>query len=254
MDLREYLTHRFMKALLRTPEGRAHLLNQVADAEDNGEASIFDQALSWVTDPKLQKIIDHHRRDEIRHGQILRARRDATGAVVGPVPDHLKILDRIDAKLGGFFERPIQNDEGVLTAYLVLLVIEERAVTQFGMFIDAFAAIDPETADTFRSIAADEERHLKYCRAIIRQYAADEATIERRLAEIRAIEAEAFLETSSANVRYSLERGLIEGRLERWFWRTVNALSAAIRVPPLTPFAKRGWADRSALTPAEALA
>ena len=103
MDLREYLTHRFMKALLKTPEGRAHLLNQVADAEDNGEASIFDQALSWVTDPKLKRIIDHHRSDEIRHGQLLRARRDATGAKVEPVPDHLKILDRIDAKLGGFF-------------------------------------------------------------------------------------------------------------------------------------------------------
>ena len=254
MDLREYLTHRFMKALLKTPEGRAHLLNQVADAEDNGEASIFDQALSWVTDPKLKRIIDHHRSDEIRHGQILRARRDATGAQVEPVPSHLKILDRIDAKLGGFFEKPIQNDDGVLTAYLVLLVIEERAVTQFGMFIDAFAPIDPETAETFRIIAADEERHLKYCRAIIRQYAPSDGENERRLKEIRAIEAEAFLETSSANVHYSLERGLIEGRFERFFWRTVNALSAAIRIPPLTPFSKQRWGERPALTPAQVLA
>ncbi|MFO0724808.1 MAG: ferritin-like domain-containing protein [Myxococcota bacterium] len=241
MDLRMFLTRRFMKALLSTPAGRAHLLNQVADAEDNGEASIFDHALAWVSDPKLKKIIDHHRSDEIRHGQILRDRRDATGVKPPPVPDHLKILDRIDAKLGGFFDRPIDSDEGILTAYLVLLVIEERAVTQFGMFIEAFDAVDRATADTFRSIAADEERHLKYCRAVIRQYAPDEAALERRLTELRQMEAEAFLETSTANVTYALEHGLIPGTFDRLFWRVINALSIRSPEPPLTDFASRDF-------------
>ena len=40
MDLHARMSRRFAQQLIATPEGRAHLLNQVADAEANGENRI----------------------------------------------------------------------------------------------------------------------------------------------------------------------------------------------------------------------
>src|SRR5262245_10380525 len=104
---RDRLTLRFMGQLAETPAGRAHLLNQVADAEDNGESEIFARLLSQVDDPELKKMIAKHQEDEVRHGALFRARRDATGVVTGPVPENLRLLDRLDRAAGGFLTRPI---------------------------------------------------------------------------------------------------------------------------------------------------
>lgn len=237
MTLSDRLTLSYMRTLIETPEGRAFLLNQIADAEDNGEAQIFDQILKTIDDPKLQKIVDRHRTDEIRHGELFRACRDRTGVDPGPVPDDIKVLDRINARVGGFFDRPIRSAEDVVEAYLILQVIEERATQQFTIFEQAFRAVDPATADVVQEIAADEARHLMYCRAVVKQYAKDEAYVEKRLAELREHEAVAFRETSSANMRHALARGFIRGPVERMFWRCLNWIGDAFEAKPMTSFA-----------------
>jgi len=79
--------------------GRAHVLNQIAEAEDNGEARVFDDAIALVDDPALKKLIARHRDDEIRHGQLFRAALKRTNVDPGPVPDELKIIDRISRKM-----------------------------------------------------------------------------------------------------------------------------------------------------------
>jgi tRNA isopentenyl-2-thiomethyl-A-37 hydroxylase MiaE len=216
------ITARFLHTLLSTPAGRAHLLNSVADAESSDEGAIFERLLASVDDPKLRQMIGKHHEDEIRHGELLRAQLRRTGIEPGPVPEHLRILPRINALVGGMMDRPITCDRDIMDAYLLLLVIEERALEQFGQFIPAFDAIDRETADTFRGIERDEARHLRYCHAISRRYAPSDAVWTETLARFRKLEAQAFAENSSANMAYSFEHGLHPaGVVEQAAWRAL---------------------------------
>ena len=67
-----------------------------------------------------------------------------------PVPDELKLMDRIDRKLGGFWDRPINDDRGVMEAYSLLQVIEERALHRVvGLVLEDLQGreADPETGE-----------------------------------------------------------------------------------------------------------
>ena len=50
MTLRDRLSMAFMKRVIATPEGRAHLLRELADAEGNGENGFFEEVLAKVDD------------------------------------------------------------------------------------------------------------------------------------------------------------------------------------------------------------
>jgi len=236
MNINDQLTRLFMRHLLETPEGRAHLLNQVADAEDNGEASVFDQVQGYIQDPALQKAVEHHKNDEIRHAAMFRARRDAQGVKTGPVPEALQMMGRLDVELDGFFSRPISDAKGVTTAYLVLQAIEERAVNQFQFMIEAFDRVDPETARVFEAISKDEERHLRYCRAIVKRYAADDASAKTELIAMRKLESEVFAATTAANLFYCLDNNLIQGGARRFMWRAIGTIGSQVTMRPNTQF------------------
>jgi rubrerythrin len=225
MDLRQQLTLRFARRLLKTPEGRAHVLNQVADAESNGENQVFEHVLRHVQDPALRKMIEKHQADEVRHEQLFRACLPRTGVDPGPVPAHLKLIDRLDRAVGGFFSHPIVDDQGVMEAYVMLQVIEERAIVEFAIFEQAFRDYDPATADVFAEVARDEARHLKYCHAISQRYAPSPETLARTLARYRALEARCFQENGAANLEHTLARGILAGSpLVKWFWKTIQSM------------------------------
>lgn len=243
MNLKKILTPLYMEEMLRTPKGRANLLAQIADAEDNGEAKIFDDVLTKVDDPKLQKMIQRHRDDEVRHGQLFRECVARTGVDPGPMPAELRALDRIDRKVGGFFSRKIEDERGVMIAYLILQVIEERALEQFGMYLPIFARYDARTAEVFREVIADEERHLKYCEAISRRYAPDEDTRIAELNRLRLLEASAHLETEQANTDYAFAQGIFERPVPRFFWRTMTQWGKRSPILPLTPQARAAFAQ-----------
>jgi rubrerythrin len=237
MNVRERLTMRFIDRVITSPQGRAHLLNQAADAEGNGENGFFDHILQHVDDPALTKMIGKHRDDELRHEQMFLAARARTGIDPGEVPQHLKLIDRLDAAVGHFFSHPIRDRRDVMEAYLMLQVIEERALTQFALFELAFRGVDSETADAIREIADDEERHLKYCHAIARRYAPDAATQRTTLQELRQLEARCFAENGRANMEWLFDHGWVAvNPVEKWFWQAVNGLSSR-GAPPLTEFA-----------------
>lgn len=147
------------------------------------------------------------------------------------------MLDKLNQALGNPLERPITSAEGVMDAYLLLQVLEERAVLQFGKFILAFQDVDPETSAAFVQVRADEERHLLYCHAVSRRYAPSEAMLQERLSELRRVEARIFKENQLANLRYTLAHRLIPGGLTRLFWRGVGAIGHALPVLPMTPYA-----------------
>src|SRR5581483_6787626 len=134
MTLTDALTLMFMKDLFSTPKGRVHFLTQVADAENNDEGAIFEALKRRADDPQLQRLVQRHAADEERHARILLERADAQGVPRPVIPENLKLLHRLDEALGGFFKKPLETNEDVMRMYLLLQVIEERAVTQFAMF------------------------------------------------------------------------------------------------------------------------
>lgn len=238
MDLQSRLQRSFLAHLLATPKGRAHVLNQVADAESNGESKVFDSALALVDDPDLSRMIARHAQDEVEHAALFEARRDAQGVDVGPAPEHLRLIGRLDQKLGGFFSRGVRSRRDVMEAYLMLQVVEERACTQFPVFAEAFRAMDPETAAVFDRVVADEVRHLKYCRAIAKRYAPSPVVMNDTLREMRENEAVCFVENTRAGFEHVLDGDYTDlSPLGVLGWKAVARVGRMIETPPMTSYA-----------------
>ena len=233
--LAQPLTRRFLRGLVSTAAGRAHVLSQAADAESTDEGAIFDRLLAHVDDPKLEQMIRRHQADELRHASMFRERLTATGVDPGPVPAHLKLLERIDALADHVMQRPVDGAHDVMVSYLMLLVIEERAINQFSLFAPAFDEVDPATAAVFREVGKDEARHLRYCHAIASRYAPSEAIMQSTLAQLRACELKAFVDNSRANMDWVFEHGLHPATaFEQVLWRASMGMRLFRRVrPPL---------------------
>jgi rubrerythrin len=238
MDIRERLTLRYLSHMVNSARGRAFILNQLADAEANGETQVFERVLKHVDDPALQKMIVRHQADEIRHAKLYREAAERQGVPIPPAPDHLKLIDRLDRAVGGFLSKPIDGSKGVMEAYVMLQVIEERGITQFKLLQQAFRDADPETADMIAVIAADEERHLRYCLAISKRYAPDEATRLATLKKYRDLEAQCFSDNGEAIMQHTFEKGYFSGGpVVRWFWKQVRGLGARTGELPYTSYA-----------------
>ena len=226
----ELINQRLMERLLSTPWGRAHVLSLLADAEDSDEGAIFELLETRVGDEQLQKLVRIHKQDEKRHAQMFTACVARQGVDPGPVPEHLKLIRRIDAVLGGIFEGGVETDLDVMQAYLVLQVIEERAITQFTFMAPIMRRFDPASADVMDEVASDEVRHLKYCQAIARRYAPSENEREETLRRYRQVEARCFSDNGRANLQHILANELAPQRpLEYFLWR------ALVRLPVRRP-------------------
>lgn len=236
-SLERRIQRRFLSLLVATPQGRAHLLGQIADAEDSEEGRVFDILEARVDDPELKKMIRIHQADERRHGQRFRECVARTGIDPGPVRPELRLFNRLEAHLGDSIDWEVKDPKGVMEMYLLLQVIEERAITQFRILMPLFQAVDPQTGAVFAEVARDEERHLKYCRAISKRYAPDELTRAQTLRRLRAVEAKAYADNGRANMLYALDHGLVAARpLERVFFRGLARVSERLGRQQRTPF------------------
>ena len=237
-SFRDRLASRFLSLLVRNPEARAFVLQQAAEAESTDEGALFDHVLAHVDDPELAKMVSKHRDDEIRHAEMFRAQVKRQGVAPGPVPDDLRVIDNIDRHLGGFFDKPITDGRGIMETYLLLQVVEERALHQFGLLEKAMRVVDVPAADTIAAIAKDEARHLRYCHAISRRYAPDEPTRIATLKRLRRVEAEAFRDHSARNLKHMLDRGFLPP-LPTVVWRGISVVTSRSQALPYTQFAGR---------------
>jgi rubrerythrin len=235
-SLRDALATRFLRLLVQNPEARAFVLQQAAEAESTDEGIFFEHVLAHVDDPELARMIKKHRDDENRHAEMFRAQVKRQGVAPGPIPDDLRVIDNIDRHLGGFFDKPITDARGVMESYLLLQVVEERALHQFGLLEKAMRTVDVTAADTIAAIAKDEGRHLRYCHAIARRYAPDDATRVATLKKFRRVEAEAFRDHSARNLHHMLDRGFLPP-LPTIVWRGISAVTKRAKALPYTSFA-----------------
>ncbi len=237
MTIRDRLSMAFMKRVIATPEGRNHILRELADAEGNGENGFFETILAKVDDANLRQVIQKHKADELRHEQMFLECAERTGIAAEPLPDSVKYVERIFQTVG-FYEKPIETHEDIMRAYLLLQAVEERSVVQFKLMEQVFReAGDVITAQVFVAIGKDEERHIKYCQAVAKRYAPDAAMHKKALVEMRELEARAFSDNGRANMDYTFSRNWFDGgAVTKWFFRTLTSLNRDSL--PLTPFAQ----------------
>lgn len=232
--LRETISRTFLGSLLASPEGRAYMLTQAAIAEGTDEGAVFEHVATRIGDGELHRMVKKHAEDEERHAALFFGCADRQGVARPEIPASLRVLDLLDARIG-VFGRPVETDEDVMTAYLVLQVVEERAIEQFSMVEPVMRRFDARTADVLAGIAKDEERHLLYCRAITKRYAPSEDVRARKLAELREAEAHAFREHQQNSVKYILSSELLPPAA-RLFWRAATELLARREALPYTRF------------------
>ena len=133
--------------------------------------------------------------------------------------------------------QPVLTRVDVMRASLLLHVIEERAVTQLPLFIEAFREADPESARLFERLLNDERRHLGYCHAVARRCAPSAAMHNQTLSHYRHVEARVFAQGTLNNLRYVLDAGLMPVSVPmKGAWRTLAALQATFRPPRPTGF------------------
>ncbi len=199
------------RMLLSQRLAKAYVFSSYADAEGSGEGKVFDRALNRATDPKLKNMIRKHQEDELRHERILEERREQLGLPRLVIPPHLKMIDKLSAAAGGLWDLPMDRDEHVARMYTLLFVIEERALEEFSKAADLLEELDDlQSAEVLRSIAADEARHLKYCRAIGRRYAESDEAFERGIETMRDLEQRVYAEQGRSMVKHMIDEGLLE--------------------------------------------
>jgi rubrerythrin len=200
----------FLSELLATPAGRRHMLSISVDAEEGDEGGIFDQLADTVDDPKLRRIVERHRDDEVRHARLFRGCLARLDFELQPLPDDLKVIRQIAASTTRGTEHRVHTTDDVVATYAVLLAIEQRGVEQFPLIADAFRPFDPDTADVYERVTRDERGHVRYCDTIGRHYAKDASTWDQVCAVARTVEERAFAAVGEANLSYCAERGWVQ--------------------------------------------
>jgi len=210
------------------------LLTQAGIAEETDEGAIFKQLEARVGDPELQRMVKRHAADEVRHATLFFAAADRQGVARPTIPQEILMLPMLNARLG-LFSRPLETDENVMEAYLLLQVLEERALEQFEVIEPAMRRFDERAADDIASIAKDEERHLLYCRAIAKRYAPSPARMEQRLREFREAEVQAFHAHQIKGLTHVLNQGFLPPG-KTWFWRNAIAVLSRASALPYTRY------------------
>jgi rubrerythrin len=234
LNVERRLRKSFMRRLVSTPRGREHVLSLMVAAEEGDESGVFDALATRADDEELQKLVRVHQEDERVHAQLYRDCLARIGLRFVTVPDELMIIRRIGREAGGVFaegvesgsSEPLRTRADVMNTYALLLAIEQRGVQQFPVIGAEFRRLgDHETADVFDRVAKDEARHVRYCKAIGRRYAEDDAQWAHAVETFARIEDRAFKAVGLTTIAHALETGLLsDSRVVKGLGRAMRAL------------------------------
>lgn len=121
-----------------------------------GAVSILEEIACLKVPPTLLKMVSRHLLDEHRHADMLYGRFNAGHFNVGPHMEKLKAV------------RDAMNPDptSIADLYSVLQILEEEGSATYGSVAEAFQIEDPDSAEIFRRIEADEVVHIAYCKAV----------------------------------------------------------------------------------------
>lgn len=209
MSFLDFVDGKVRQQIWTQDSAKAYVLSSYADAEGSGENKVFERALARADDPKLKRMIAKHSADEVRHEAMLTDRREALGLPLHRVPARMKTIDLLSDEAGGVLDLPMDCDAHIAEVYALLLVIEERALTEFPKSARIARLVgDEQTAAIFDEIAADEALHLKYCWAVGTRYGGE--GFEARVDELRLLEARVYGRNSRNIALHLLNEGLLK--------------------------------------------
>jgi len=179
-----------VRHVLRTATGRGKFLAIAGASEASG--SFFDD-LAVLVEPAHVLTVRRHQQDEDRHAWLLRAAARRNGVHDISVAGRFRLWDSLAQASGGFMSRLATAKDGVMRAYCLLQVAEERAADQYRLLAPVFDEMgDPDSADMLRGLATDEVRHLGWCAKLSTYYAPSIALRDQTLDEYRELEDRIF--------------------------------------------------------------
>lgn len=239
------LNDRFTHQLVADDDALLVLFRMLADAEENGEAQVFD-AVADRLGPKLAALVRRHADDERRHigltRRALRLLHDRPELRDG----RANLVEVVDTHMGGML-RGEGTDAELGRAYLLLYALERRMVAQLTQLERGLQGRRPELAAIVAEIRDDELKHIRWCQVVAWELmGADEASFRATRDEMVAVEARVYLGVTRQNLTALLDVGLRGMSLvERGFWRlaawTMGRLPSLPVPDPDGVIAARTW-------------
>jgi len=219
------LNRRYLRSLVRDPAALRFFLNNAADAESNGEATVFERVKPFL-DGQIAKLVERHAADEVRHAAMLVSALSSIGGTPSTPPENLRMVLRLGEAAGNVFEKELQSREDVAKAYLLLYAVERRAIERFTLMEEALADVYPDIAEVFARIKKDEKTHLHYCVAVSKDALPDEAAWTALRDEMVELEAREFTSQSREFMMHLLDNVFTTmTRSEKAFWKMARRLN-----------------------------
>jgi hypothetical protein len=221
------LNRRYLYSVARDVDALRFFLNNAADAESNGEGTIFTRVKPYL-DGQIAKLVDRHSADEVRHEAMLEKALHSLGGVRSEVPAELRMVERMGEAAGNIFDRELTGPEDVAKAYLLLYAVERRAIERFTLMEEALREVYPEIADVFAQIGKDERTHMKYCVAVSKDALPDETAWTKMRDEMVELEATVFTKNSRAFMKHMIDNIFTTMSFpEKLFWLSMRKLNDA---------------------------
>lgn len=225
------MNRRYLQSVVRDVDALRFFLNNSADAESNGEATIFVRVKPFL-DGQIAKLVDRHAADEIRHAKMLVDALESIGGTTSIPEEKFRLVERTGEAAGDVFNRPITGGYDVAKVYLLLYAIERRAIERFTLMEEALRDVYPDIATVFARIQKDEKTHMHYCVAVSKAALPDEAAWTALRDEMVEIEAEVFTRQSAIFMNHLLDNVFTTmPAYQKIFWKAARKLNSLTGKP-----------------------
>ena len=225
------LNRRYLRSVVRDVGALRFFLNNSADAESNGEASIFERVQPFL-EGQIAKLVQRHAADEVRHAKMLTDALLSVGGTPEIPEEKFRLVERTGEAAGDIFNKPLENGYDVAKVYLLLYAIERRAIERFTLMEEALREVYPEIADVFARISKDEKVHMHYCVAVSKAALPDEDEWTALRDEMVEIEAQVFTRQSAMFMNHLIDNVFTTMPwYEKAFWKTARTLNGATGKP-----------------------
>lgn len=225
------LNRRYLRSVVRDVDALRFFLNNAADAESNGEATIFERVQPFL-DGQIAKLVQRHAADEVRHAKMLTDALLSIGGAPSVPEERFRLVERTGEAAGDVFNKTLESGYDVAKVYLLLYAVERRAIERFTLMEEALREVYPEIADVFARIQKDEKTHMHYCVAASKNALPDEEAWTKLRDEMVEIEAQVFTRQSGIFMNHLIDNVFkTMPWYEKAFWKAARKLNGATGKP-----------------------
>ncbi|MBT3982714.1 MAG: ferritin-like domain-containing protein [Bacteriovoracaceae bacterium] len=244
MNAKKWLRLKGIESIWSSAEGASLLLSVMADGETacNGEVDILGPISEYIGPGPLQNMVYAHIEDEHRHSDMILGHLKSIGMSPRYVQDELRYAKAFSRELE-IFQRGIQDDEDLAIMALIVMVFEERAISEYELLLVS-RVIPEEFKEIIQEIIRDEKRHLGYCLRLANSYVSDSLLLNMLLSKIRTLEAKVFSRYNMETLRVFTSRDCMgKGRWHRVWKFLASSSRTTFGLPDYTRFFHTSFDD-----------